>query len=262
MTDRVEAKRAIRKAFDGAAESYDNAASVQREICGHLAGLALSHGLHETRGLLLDVGCGTGFGLACLGEHAPAATRIALDFAPAMLRRLPAGPGVVALCADLEAMPLPDASIDAVWSSLALQWSTPERAFTEIARVLKPGGRTWVASLGPGTFEELRRAFGCVDKARHVIDFHAPGAWTAAASTAGLRVRELREKRCHAWNRSLRGLLNDIRAIGAHSLGDSPRKPLLRQQWRVLEASYEGCRQANGLLPATYDVILLALEKP
>lgn len=262
MTDHLNAKRAVRKAFDGAAQSYDGAASVQREVCDHLAALARAHGLHDAQGLLLDIGCGTGFGIHCLAAHAPDAARIALDFAPAMLRRLPADPGATALCADLEAMPIQANCMDGVWSSLALQWSTPERAFAEIARVLKPGGRAWLATLGPATFDELRRAFQRVDDARHVIDFHLPAVWAKAATAAGLGVTEIQQKRCHAWNKSLRGLLQDIRAIGAHSLGDTPRKPLSRQQWRTLEAAYEGYRQANGLLPATYDLILLALKKP
>ena len=63
MAERSEAKRAIRAAFEGAAPSYDEAASVQREICRHLSLMAHSHGLIDQRGLLLDVGCGTGFGL-------------------------------------------------------------------------------------------------------------------------------------------------------------------------------------------------------
>ncbi|MCB1911543.1 MAG: methyltransferase domain-containing protein [Zoogloeaceae bacterium] len=262
MAERSEAKRAIRAAFEGAAPSYDEAASVQREICRHLSLMAHSHGLIDQRGLLLDVGCGTGFGLECLAALAPGAERIALDFAHAMLRRLAVAPDTYPLCADLEAIPLSDGCVDGVWSSLALQWSTPDRAFPELVRVLKPGGRAWLASLGPQTFHELRSAFEAVDQARHVIDFHAPESWAQCAISAGFEIRALERRECFAWSATLRGLLRDIRAIGAHSLGDGPRKPLNRQQWRQLEAAYEACRRGNGLLPATYDVILAVLERP
>ena len=43
-----------------------------------------------------------------------------------------------------EAMPLPDASADAVFVSTAWHWFDPARAVPEIARVLRPGGRLGV----------------------------------------------------------------------------------------------------------------------
>lgn len=43
-----------------------------------------------------------------------------------------------------EAMPLPDASADAVFVSTAWHWLDPARAVPEIARVLRPGGRLGV----------------------------------------------------------------------------------------------------------------------
>ena len=43
-----------------------------------------------------------------------------------------------------EAMPLPDASADAVFVSTAWHWLDPGRAVPEIARVLRPGGRLGV----------------------------------------------------------------------------------------------------------------------
>ena len=43
-----------------------------------------------------------------------------------------------------EAIPLPDASVDLVTVSSAWHWLDPEQAGTEIARVLRPGGRLGV----------------------------------------------------------------------------------------------------------------------
>jgi malonyl-CoA O-methyltransferase len=40
------------------------------------------------------------------------------------------------------------------------------------------------------------------------------------------------------------------------------RAPLGRAAWRRLEAHYERHRRADGVLPASYEVILLALDKP
>ena len=250
----------MRAAFERAAESYDNAAKVQREVCERLDAL-LARQPAGNPALILDAGCGTGFGLPLLVRRFPAARLIAADFAPAMLRRLPPGLGL-ALGADLECLPLPSGSVDAVWSSLALQWCRPARALGELARVLVPGGRAWLATLGPATLGELRAAFAGVDDAEHVISFHDLAAWRSFAGAAGFR--ELAAEQATSWATApdLRGLLRDIKAIGAHAVGGGRRRaPLGKAAWRALEARYEAHRRPDGLLPATYDLILLNLEK-
>src|SRR5690606_25154234 len=49
-------------------------------------------------------------------------------------------PGVEALDGTAEAIPLPDASVDAVTVAQAFHWFDPPVALAEIARVLRPGG--------------------------------------------------------------------------------------------------------------------------
>ncbi|NMG17007.1 methyltransferase domain-containing protein [Aromatoleum bremense] len=268
MVSRTVPKHAVRRAFDRAAATYDSAAAVQREICHRLAEfaaprLASAPPLHR----VVDAGCGTGYGLDLLARLCPQATLIALDFAPAMLARLAAvGPEharPVPLCADLEALPLAGGSIDAVWSSLALQWCEPALALGEFARVLRPGGEAWIATLGPRTLWELRDAFATVDDAEHAIRFHPSEHWIAEAVAAGFEPIADDNFPVFAVAPDLRQLLRDIKSIGAHSLGAQRRRePLGRAAWKVLETRYETHRRDDGLLPATYDLILLALRKP
>jgi len=49
-------------------------------------------------------------------------------------------PDVTALAGTAESIPLPDDSVDAVLVGQALHWFDQQRAFPEIARVLRPGG--------------------------------------------------------------------------------------------------------------------------
>jgi SAM-dependent methyltransferase len=88
---------------------------------------------------VLDLGAGTGkltATLVALGTEV-----IAVEPDPAMLTELHrALPTVRALAGSAEAVPLPDASVDAVLAGHALHWFDMDVAGPEIARVLAPGG--------------------------------------------------------------------------------------------------------------------------
>jgi SAM-dependent methyltransferase len=88
---------------------------------------------------VLDLGAGTGKlteGLVALGVEV-----IAVEPDPAMLAQLRhAMPNINALAGSAEAIPLADASVDAVLAGNALHWFDMEIAGPEIARVLAPDG--------------------------------------------------------------------------------------------------------------------------
>ena len=85
---------------------------------------------------VLDLGAGTGKLTAALGADV-----VAVEPDPAMLTELRrALPAVRALPGSAEAIPLPDASVDAVLAGHALHWFDMAVAGPEIARVLVPGG--------------------------------------------------------------------------------------------------------------------------
>src|SRR5438477_8777387 len=75
--------RSVRRAFERAAETYDSAAVLQREIGQRMAErLALVKLQPQT---ILDAGCGTGGALAELRTRFPSASIVGLDIALAML---------------------------------------------------------------------------------------------------------------------------------------------------------------------------------
>lgn len=88
---------------------------------------------------VLDLGAGTGKLTATL--VALGAEVIAVEPDPAMLTELRRSlPAVQALPGSAEAIPLPDASVDAVLAGNAMHWFDMAVAGPEIARVLAPGG--------------------------------------------------------------------------------------------------------------------------
>ena len=80
-------KRHIRRAFDRAADSYDQAAALQRQVCDALESSLPPGDGQLPAGFLLDAGCGTGYGAGLLAHRYPGRPLLLADFAPAMLAR-------------------------------------------------------------------------------------------------------------------------------------------------------------------------------
>lgn len=92
-------------------------------------------------GHVLEVGTGTGL---LLPAYPPSVSSlVAIDIDPDLLARArPRRPGVTLELADVQQLPFPDASFDAVVSSLVFcSVEDPARGLAEIHRVLRPGGQ-------------------------------------------------------------------------------------------------------------------------
>jgi SAM-dependent methyltransferase len=121
--------------------SFGAAAAAYAEHRPDYAKAAVRWALEPAPGVprVLDLGAGTGKLTATLIALGADVTAVEPD--PAMLaelRRLL--PGVRALPGSAEAIPLPDASVDAVLAAQALHWFDMAVAGPEISRVLVPGG--------------------------------------------------------------------------------------------------------------------------
>ncbi|MGE8149946.1 methyltransferase domain-containing protein [Pseudomonas vancouverensis] len=105
----------------------------------------VAHWLRDELGLdddktVIDLGAGTGKFTARLVDTG--AQVIAVEPVPQMLEKLSAAfPGVLAVNGTAMDLPLPDASVDVVVCAQAFHWFAGSEALTEIARVLKPGGK-------------------------------------------------------------------------------------------------------------------------
>jgi SAM-dependent methyltransferase len=120
--------------FAAHASSFGAAADLYDRIRPRYPREALEWAIPE-KSDICDLGAGTGIltrQLADLGHHV-----IAVEPDGKMRAKIPgdARPG------DATRIPLPDASVDVVTAGQAYHWFYGEPAHTEIARVLRPGGR-------------------------------------------------------------------------------------------------------------------------
>lgn len=262
--DLVVNKRMVRRSFEKAAASYDAAAVLQHEV-GRRMLSRLDYIKHIPQAIL-DAGSGTGDVVPALRKRYPYAKLYALDIALAMLERARARvpwwqrflkrQGVVAICGDLERLPLCDAAFGMVWSNLALQWvNEPQHVLSEVLRVLEPGGLFMFSTFGPDTLKELREAYRGTDRYTHVnrfIDMHDLGDMLVHDGFAD-PVMDM-EYLTLTYDDVLK-LMRDLKAIGAHNVTAGRRPGMTaRSTLEAVKRNYEALRR-DGKLPATFEVV-------
>ena len=249
-------KAQIANRFSRAAGSYDSAAALQREV-GHelmqMASLPVLTKLNEP--ILLDIGSGTGYFCQLWRERGLHV--IALDLAEGMLDFARSeGRASSYICADMEALPLADASVDYCFSSLAMQWSDDlATVLRECRRVTKPGGLILFSTLLQGTLHELQAAWKGLDQQKHINHFLCKNEVNIALAQAGIRHYHLNFSHKKVMYPSVVALMRDLKAIGAnHRHGE--RNPGLggKQQLAELEQRYRDRFEHQTMLPASYEV--------
>lgn len=254
-------KQQLRDSFSHAADTYDAVAVLQREIADRLL-TRLELVRLEPR-VILDMGCGTGYGQRRLSKRYRRAQVLGLDVAETMTRRARSRAGLwrrftgrsVFVCGDAERLPVATASVDMVVSNLALQWCDPRIVFSEARRVLRPGGLLMFTTFGPDTLRELRAAWRAADDAAHVhafIDMHDLGDMLIRAGFAD-PVMDMEDFTLTYGD--VLGVMRDIKQLGAHNVAASRARGLTgKARFARFRSAYEALAR-DGKIPATYEAV-------
>jgi malonyl-CoA O-methyltransferase len=255
----------MRSDFARAAESYDCAAVLAREVGTRMA--ARLDWVKMAPQRVADIGCATGDGIRALQQRYPKALALAVDYALPMLgavrQRTPRwqrliGRGPRLLNADVRNLPLEVNSLGLVWSNLMLHWlDDPLPALRELHRVLEVGGLLSFATLGPDTLKELRSAAakaGTGDTIRRFLDMHDLGDMLVAAGfgdpVMDMEMITLTYPAPHAF-------LADQRHLGVR---DALLGRLGWRDWRRLLGAWAA--DSDGRLPASFEIVYGHAWKP
>ncbi len=259
MTDanRLPDPETVSRQADRASATYDEyavlAARLRAQMIERLGWIAFEP---ET---VLDLGCGTGHAAIALASRWPKARVVALDFAPGMLReteRHDAAGRCERLLASAFDVPMPDASVDLIFSNLLLPWCADlDALFSEVVRLLRPRGLFTFTTCGPDTLAELRDAWRRADDGTHVHPFTDMHDIGDGLIRAGLVEPVLDVSRFTLTYPDLAAIALDLKSTGAqNAASDRPRGLTGRARWQAVEQGYETYRR-DGVLPATVEAV-------
>lgn len=247
--------RVSKSPFCRIAERYDEHAALEQEVLARL--LERTSFIRQSPVRILDLGCGTGQGSAGLKQQFRKAQVIGLDISPAMLERMCRRSSMLRplrpVCADMGALPFAARSMDLVFSNLAGFWCPqPTQMFSEIRRVIRPGGMFLFSTFGPATLAELARAWGSVDARVEVPTFPDLLETGDALVAAGFTEPVMDMEKITLSYGAVEALLEELEATGTS---------MLIRDWERGRQSIEALRTAfrplltEGRYPLSFEIV-------
>ena len=240
----------VRKIFNNASKSYNDAAFLQKEIANRL--LEKLNPLKLNPESILDLGSGTGIFSDLVSNKYSPAKIISLDFA---INSITSNNADFKVCANANQLPFKTSSIDFVCSNLMLQWiQDPSLVFNEINRVLKPNSLFFFSSFGPDTLNELKSSWAVVDRDNHVnnfIDMHDLGDQLTGC---GFQSPVMEMEKITLTYSEVEDLMFDLKSLGANKVFNQSKGLVGKNKFTSMKNMYESYR-TDGKIPATYEVI-------
>ncbi|MGC3996763.1 MAG: class I SAM-dependent methyltransferase [Anaeromyxobacter sp.] len=207
---------------------------------------------------LLDLGAGTGTFSRLAAQRG--ARVLAVEPVAAMRARLAGIPGVQAVAATAERLPLRDASVGGAAAATAFHWFDGRRALAELHRVLRPGARVALLwNLRDDAVGWIRSLTALVDEAeRPGVPRYRTGRWREPFGAERARFHPVGEARFrHVHLLPPEGVVDRIASISFIAAMAAAARERLLERVRTLLASHpETAGRAELPLAYTTDVFL------
>lgn len=218
---------------------------------------------------ILDAGCGPGRSRAALQQRFPQAQWLGVDLSRQALRHSQASlarrlyerwqrgawrsnPASWTIQADIARLPLLGASIDLLYSNLALLYCPqPHVILAEWARVLAPGGLLMFATLGPDSLRELRAA-GWNEAVLPFVDMHDLGD---ILTEQGFTTPVVDMEKLTLTYESTQAMFKELHALTGNAQTQRARGLQGVQSWRTGCTALEHTHSPDQRLSITLEVI-------
>ncbi len=256
-------KEQVRKHFSCHACEYNRYARVQKKVADHLIKLLVDQQLVAQKAL--EIGCGTGLLSRKIADHLPNMTVVHSDLAHGMSCHIQQLLPRSSVCdADAVALPFRSACFDLALSSSVYQWIDDlPKAFSEVSRILVPGGYFAAALFADQTLCELRSSHRVVigSETSHVQSFPTRTS-VLSALQRHFDVLWLNSAFEIEWHPGVPELLRDLKRIGAQNASkNKPRGLTSRRTMQRMMNHYQSQYGSARGIPATYEVIYLLGQK-
>jgi malonyl-CoA O-methyltransferase len=227
---------------------------------------------------VLDAGCGEGDDLMALAQAFPVADLLGVDISPNMLeiardrgkqsysmmrtllsrwklhsfQRSP----ITLTCAEFSELPLAAASVNLLWSNLALHWHPqPHKVIREWARVMRVDGLLMFSAFGPDTFLQLREAYSSLGIEPPVLPFVDLHDYGDMLVEAGFADPVMDMEKLNITYSSVDKLLSDVRALGGNPLLEQAKGLVGRRRWNALRCELDQKKGKDEQISLTVEVI-------
>lgn len=255
----INRKQLIATSFNRVANNYESEAQVQNAIGSRL--FERLYLLKIEPKYILDLGCGTGYFTKELKKLYPKANIVSLDIAYEMLHQSKLKQSFYRkwqiVNADMHKLPFANDQFDLVFSNQVVHWSEDMSGLmAEIYRVMAKNACFMFTTLGPDTFQELRKSFAELDAFSHVNDFldmHDLGDIVYASRYVD-PVIDMDMLTAHYI--SLESLLKNLKKQGVVNI-NSKRNPSLsgKSTFKRLALAMQRFITEDGMYPLTYEVV-------
>ncbi len=247
-------RRRVRRDFTRASETYAYYGDFQlfaaENLFRHMVKIV------EPGAKLVDLGSGTGNLWVLQERHRQSFPTVALDISGGMCRKSRAAGAEQIIQADIQDMPLRDASMDVAFSSLALQWVPDwKKAFSEIRRVLKTGGILCLTSLGQDTLVELRESLQKAGPYMPLLPFRALSDLVTVLMQHGFQIIDKKQKSHVRYYSSPKHVFEMLKGLGSTHKGWSTTKHMKGKDWlKRVESTYAQDFGTEGGVPVTWEL--------